>query len=150
MKDIYSSLAYKGNMDIHTINYKGQLLYFLHYYNKNHLDKIDSGDVFIVYRDTKLKDYHNHEKPILHYNLINTIQGNKHIELSNIFIDEEYRGKGLGSLILKYFENKIVNKYFCNIEYIKGVLLLGEEKKLTSFYKKNGYTVRGSNITKKL
>lgn len=139
------------SIEIHKINFKGSLLYFIHTYNVNVFNKtVDSGNVYMVHRTLHPDFLCSNEQEVLSYKVVYTIDEKKFVEIENIFIQEAYRGKGLGSILLKYFETKIIARHFSDIECIRGILLLGSENKLKRFYKRNGYEINDSQFKKRV
>jgi predicted GNAT family N-acyltransferase len=59
-------------------------------------------------------------------------------QIRSMGVTEEYRGKGLGSIILKYLEERAREKNFRKI-------ILDARDNAVDFYKKNGYEVEGDS-----
>ncbi|MFZ5353226.1 MAG: GNAT family N-acetyltransferase [Bacillota bacterium] len=141
----------EDNVDIHKIEFDGSSMYFIHKFRYNDLgDRIESGCIYMIYKDIGLNRFHSHTRPVLEYRIVHTVQDISHIELSNMYIEEQFRNKGIGSLLLRYFESKVISKYFYDMDSLKGVLLMRSENKLKKFYKKNGFEVKNGQIKKKI
>ena len=75
-----------------------------------------------------------------------TIEDKKRIFLDKIYIGIDCRKSGLGTTLLKHFENVCLNN-FGNKTQIVGVVMpdeIEDMKNVCDFYKKNGYTLTQS------
>ena len=111
------------------------------------ITKVDSNNVAVTYKKTRCR---NNQIYILFYKNSNLIghasyselyafsystKNELELELESLYIEEDYRSKGIGSLLLSLFD-----RYFksVGINSIGGVALSNRAR---DFYIKNGYTI---------
>ena len=61
-------------------------------------------------------------------------------QIRSMAVKEKFRGKGLGTLVLKFLEEKAKERKFTKI-------ILDARDNAVDFYKKNGYKVEGNSYT---
>ena len=66
-------------------------------------------------------------------------------EIKNIYVDKNWRKKGIGTRLLKYAEDYAIKKGYKRIE----VKVPCNEKECIDFFKKNGYTLKSTYKSRK-
>ena len=106
---------------------------------KNILSKIENNSTIWVV------DYNNEligtTTIIYEYKFIRNIVKSAHIE--DVCVDEKYRNKGIGNLLINYVVNEALNENCYKI-------ILDCDEKLENFYKKSGLEKHGIQMAKYL
>lgn len=146
----------QNNTVVHETKHASKPLYIVHQYEPDESEPayIKSGCVYLIYAKpeqdaAKPPQVHDLERPVMEYRLISRVNEEKYIELMTLKLDESFRGMGLGKILIKYFENKIVRKYYKDIRFVKGYILLGD-RDLKIFFHKHGYMIRDNEFVKKM
>jgi len=106
-----------------------------------HKTKNNNGTIFVVEIDDKIIGYAVcwiERRPTYLYKV------DKIGYISDVFVEEPYRGRGIGSAllgkILEWFKNK-------NIKYVE-LSVLAKNEKAKKFYEKHGFKVYSLNLRK--
>jgi GNAT superfamily N-acetyltransferase len=67
------------------------------------------------------------------------------LKIKNIYVDKNWRKKGIGTRLLKYAEDYAIKKGYKRIE----VKVPCNEKECIDFFKKNGYTLKSTYKSRK-
>lgn len=142
------NFAKRENTVIHETKHAAQPLYIIHQYDldEQNSDQVRHGCVFILYQKPNCRP-HDSNRAIIEYRLVTKANEEKYVDLITIKLDEDYREMGLGTVLIKYFETKIFQYYFKDVQYIKGILIIGD-RQLNRFFKKSGYQVVDNAFSK--